>query len=326
MSQAPRPGGACHARPPACALFMTARCNLACAWCRRKTIGPPRTRDLGLAAVRALLKQYPGIGAFAMAGQGEPTLAEEFADVVRFLADEGKRLILDTNGVNSRGLDGLGGCFTRISLSLYGHDRDSFRQYTGVDGFDAVLRSWDVYKRVAGETAITSILDRDRPGSLGQVLDLCDRLQPDVVLLYNPLCYDPLDSRQRAKIITAQDEALIADISAAAAGRPYAVHLPPFPDFSTPRNSCRSYCEVINMDGDGNIGGCLRKVVPDGSFGNVFTDADCFNTPAMTRLRRRQMVGYPAHPECADCFGAWGHGATHTLSWKKEGQPACKAH
>ena len=121
-----------------------------------------------------------------------------------------------------------------------------------------------------------------------------------------------------AKIITAQDTEIISTIAELAEGRRYPFDLPPYPDYMTPCNSCRSYCAVINVDGNGDIGGCLRKVVPDGSCGNVFHDADCFNTAAMLRLRRRQMVGYPPHSECANCFGNWGYGDYHSLSWKKD--------
>lgn len=320
-----RPVSFCHAEPPACVLFMTSKCNLACAWCRRKKIGTPKTPDLGLDVLNALLGQYPKVHAFAMAGQGEPTLAREFASVARHLRENGKKLILDTNGVNSKYMEELTGCFARISLSLYGYDRKSFLRYAGVDGFNSVLASWEKYKKIASQTAITIIIDRDRPDELEKTLALCDSLSPDAVLLYNPLCYDPADAPQKAKIIQAKDADAILWIKELAKDRPYHVELPAFPDFERPLNSCRSYCEVINLDGEGNIGGCLRKVLPDKTFGNVFQDEDCFNTPAMSRLRRLQMVGRPAHAECRDCFGAWGHGSVHALNWKKEMASACPA-
>lgn len=310
--------GAAHAVPPACTLFMTSRCNLACAWCRRAKVGVHETPPMSLTAVKALLAQYPDIAVFAMAGQGEPTLAPEFSDIVRFLAGLDKGIILDTNGVNSREVAELTGCISRISLSLYGYDRESFRRYTGVDGFDAVMRSWDIYKKVCPQVCISYIVDKDNLGELENVVRLCDRLEPSRLLLYNPLCYDASDTAQMAKIITAQDTPVIEVMERLAQGRAYPVDLPPYPDFACPRNSCRSYCAVINMDGNGDIGGCLRKVIPDGSLGNVFQDADCFNTPAMQRLRRRQMVGYPPHPECGNCFGNWGFGDAGSLSWKKE--------
>lgn len=311
-------GNACHAEPPACTLFMTSRCNLVCSWCRRAKIGVRQTPPVSLEVVRALLGQYPGIAVFAMAGQGEPTLAPEFSDIVRSLAEAGKGIILDTNGVNSGKVGELDGCFSRISVSLYGHDRNSFNAYTGVDGFESVMRSWGVYRRVCRQVCISYIVDRDKLDDLRKVLDLCDTLEPSRLLLYNPLCYDASDKVQMAKIITAQDTEIISTIAELAEGRRYPIDLPPYPDYMTPCNSCRSYCAVINVDGNGDIGGCLRKVVPDGSCGNVFHDADCFNTAAMLRLRRRQMVGYPPHSECANCFGNWGYGDYHSLSWKKD--------
>ena len=157
----------------------------------------------------------------------------------------------------------LDGCFSRISVSLYGHDRNSFNAYTGVDGFESVMRSWGVYRRVCRQVCISYIVDRDKLDDLRKVLDLCDTLEPSRLLLYNPLCYDASDKVQMAKIITAQDTEIISTIAELAEGRRYPIDLPPYPDYMTPCNSCRSYCAVINVDGNGDIGGCLRKVVPD---------------------------------------------------------------
>lgn len=271
-----------------------------------------------LAVVRTILEQYPGISAFAMAGQGEPTLASEFAAIVRYLAEQSKRLILDTNGVDAGPVALLKGCFSRISLSLYGYDAASFKAYTGVDAFGAVMESWRVFREVCSEVTISYIVDKDDLHGLEAVLRLCDRLEPARLLLYNPLCYDDADTAQTAKIITARDNAVIAAIADLIANRPYPVDVPPYPDYTVPRNSCRSYCAVINVDGNGDVGGCLRKVVPDAKYGNIFTDADSFNTPEMLRLRRRQLVGIPPHPECATCFGNWGYGGYTSLVWKKE--------
>lgn len=299
---------------------MTSRCNLACAWCRRKKIGPPKTPDMTVRTVAALVDQYPELNIFAMAGQGEPTLCRDFAPVVRFLAGRGATLILDTNGVNSAGLEDLSGCFTRISLSLYGHDRASFQAYTGLDGFEKVLASWAKYKTIAAETAITYIMDKDDLDSLARVLDLCDRLEPAEVLLYNPLCYDPADAAQKAKVIACGDGAVIERIRELAQGRAYSVVLPPFPDFAKPQNLCRSYRGVINLDGNGDIGGCLRKIPPGAEFGNVFRDADCYNTKSMAKIRRLQMIGRPAHPQCADCFGSYGHGESFAARPRTQGR------
>jgi MoaA/NifB/PqqE/SkfB family radical SAM enzyme len=310
--------GACRAEPPACTLFMTSRCSLACAWCRRAKIGINPTPPMTLTIVRRLLDQYPDISVFAMAGQGEPTLAPEFADIARYLAQAGKVLILDTNGVNAGSVAELKGSFSRISLSLYGYDRASFTAYTGFDGFDAVMDSYRVYRETCSQVCISYIVDKDALQDVRRMFDLCDALQPSRLLLYNPLCYDDSDTVQKAKVITARDEDVIAAIADIAVGRQYPVDLPPYPDYRTPLNSCRSYCAVINVDGNGNIGGCLRKVPPDERYGNVFRDADCFNTPEMLRLRRRQMVGYPPHPECSNCFGNWGYGDYRSLLWKKD--------
>jgi sulfatase maturation enzyme AslB (radical SAM superfamily) len=270
-----------------------------------------------LAVVRRLLEQYPDIGVFALAGQGEPSLAPEFPAIVRWLTAAGKRIILDTNALHSAPVRGLDGCFTRISLSLYGYNDISYKAYTGVSAFAQVMASYRIFRELCASVCITYIVDRDKLTDLERVFALCDQLRPTRLLLYNPLCYDIADAAQTAKIITARDAGIIEHIGALAAGREYPVDLPPYPDFSQPLNSCRSYCQVINIDGNGDIGGCLRQKIPAAAFGNVFRDEDCFNTAEMLRLRRRQMIGRPPHAECAVCFGNWGYGDYNALVWRK---------
>jgi pyruvate-formate lyase-activating enzyme len=307
----------CRAEPPACTLFMTSLCQFRCSWCRRSRIGVSETPPMSLGVVRRLLERYPDIGVFALAGQGEPTLAPEFAALVRWLAGAGKRIILDTNGLHPEPVRGLRGCFARISLSLYGYDDVSYKAWTGVPAFAQVMASYRLFREVCENVCITYIMDKDKPEDMERVFALCDELRPTRLLLYNPLCYDVSDAAQAAKIITTEDAAIIERIGTLAAGRRYPVDQPPYPDFSKPLNSCRSYCQVVNVDGNGDIGGCLRQKIPAAVFGNVFRDEDCFNTPEMLRLRRLQMTGRPPHAECAVCFGNWGYGDCNALVWRK---------
>jgi len=43
---------------------------------------------------------------------------------------------------------------------------------------------------------------------------------------------------------------------------------------------------MINLDGDGNIGGCQRQIPPDTSFGNIFTDKDPYNSLEMRKCEK----------------------------------------
>jgi MoaA/NifB/PqqE/SkfB family radical SAM enzyme len=267
--------------------------------------------------VERLLEQYPTIGAFALAGQGEPCLAPEFPDIVRMLAQAGKRVILDTNGVHSSPLHGLEGCFTRISLSLYGHDDRSYEAYTGVPAFKTVMDSYRRFQDTCESVCITYIVDKYDMATLERILELCDRLRPSRLLLYNPICYDLADTAQVAKIMTVRDTEITCRIDEMISGRAYPIDPPLYPDFDKPLNSCRSYCQIVNIDGNGDIGGCLRQRIPDNALGNVFRDEDCFNTPPLLRLRRLQMTGRRPHAECAICFGNWGYGDCNALSWRR---------
>jgi len=84
---------------------------------------------------------------------------------------------------------------------------------------------------------------------------------------------------------------------------------PVYVDFKKPEFFCTSYDYIINLDGDGNIGGCLRQIPPDPSFGNIFKDNDPYNSLEMSKLRKLQhsmvKTKKTPHIECHYCFGNW---------------------
>ena len=69
--------------------------------------------------------------------------------------------------------------------------------------------------------------------------------------------------------------------------------------------NCLSYDYVINIDGDGNIGGCQQYIPPGPSFGNIFNEKDPFNSLEMDRLRDLMRSNSYAHDLCRFCFKNW---------------------
>lgn len=291
--------------PRTCTLFMTERCNLKCAGCSRSLLGAGSAGDMRLATVKRLLELYPKTGSFCVAGLGEPTLCPDFAAIVEFLKEQGKFVGVITNGANPDPLFRLAGKPDYVSISLYGYDEESYGNYCGVRAFATVLDTFGRLRECFPQVGFSYIVNRDNYRDLEKVLQLCDRLRPDFLHLVNYLVYDPADATEIGKIITARDTEIIAAIEAACKGRGYIRTKPVYPDLEHPRCSCMSYRQLINLDGDGNIGGCQRQIRPAARFGNIFSDPDPFNSPEIRRLRERVGKECGIHEECRYCFGNW---------------------
>ena len=107
------------------------------------------------------------------------------------------------------------------------------------------------------------------------------------------------------KIITVKDTHIINYINKMCAGRKYIKLKPIYAGFDDPRFNCKSYYYIINLDGDGNVGGCQRQIPPDASFGNIFTDKDPYNSLEMRKIRDLIHHKSYAHRACCSCFGKW---------------------
>jgi radical SAM protein with 4Fe4S-binding SPASM domain len=50
---------------------------------------------------------------------------------------------------------------------------------------------------------------------------------------------------------------------------------------------CPGYYEILHVDAQGDVTGCMRDLAPNRSYGNLFLDADIMNTPHFQETRRR---------------------------------------
>ncbi len=297
------------ATPKACTLFMTDRCNFKCKGCRRSVLNINKSKEMRLNTVKKLLSLYPNIKSFSIAGFGEPTLCEEFIDIVEFLKKEGKKINIITNGTDVKKLLNLNCRIDQIYVSLYGYDVDSYLVYTRVNAYKRVIENFLRLKEKFSNVGLLYILTRDNYRDLERLMPLCDKLKPSFLHLVNYLAYDFTDSKEVKKIITVNDKEIISYIGELCKSRDYIRIKPVYIDFANPKFDCRSYDSRINLDGDGNIGGCLRQNPPDSSFGNIFKVKDPFNSTEMKKLRRLQhtmaKTKKPPHKECDYCFGNW---------------------
>jgi len=295
--------------PKECSLFMTDRCNFKCKGCRRSVLNINKSKEMRLNTVKKLLSLYPNIKSFSIAGFGEPTLCKEFVDIVEFLKKEGKNLNIITNGTNIKQFFNLSCEMRQISVSLYSYDASSYRLYTGVNAYKLVIDNFLQLKEEFDNVGLSYILTRENYRDLDRIIKLCDKIKPEFLDLINYLAYDINNNEETKKIITVKDIKIIKYIDRLCESRDYIRIKPVYVDFEHPKFNCRSYDSRINLDGDGNIGGCLRQNPPDSSYGNIFKESDPFNSTEMKRLRRLQhtmaKTNKPPHKECDYCFGNW---------------------
>lgn len=297
------------ANPKICSLFMTDRCNFKCVGCRRSVLSVNEANEMKLSTVKKVLKIYPTIKTFSIAGFGEPSLCEEFVDIVEFLKGKDRKINIITNGTNLAKFKELKCDVDQISVSLYGYDIDSYFSYTRVDTYKRVIENFSLLKEKFNNVGLSYILTRNNFKDLEKIISLGDELEPDFLDLTNYLAYNFNVKKETERIITAKDEEIIDFINEISKEKDYIREKPVYIDFEKPKYACSSYRTRINLDGDGNIGGCMRQIPPDSSFGNIFKEKDPFNSPEMMELRKIQntmkKTGRTPHKECNYCFGNW---------------------
>ena len=295
--------------PKACSLFITNRCNFKCKGCRRSVLSVNNSKEMKLNTVKKLLSLYPSIKSFTLAGFGEPTLCKEFVDIVEFLKKEGKRVNIITNCTSIKKFLDLDCSVDQISVSLYGYNIDSYYLYTGLNAYKLVLENFLQLKGHFDNVGLSYIVTRKNYLDLGKIIQLCDKLKPNFLDLLNYLAYDITTEEEIQKIITVKDKKISEYIDKLCKSRDYIRIKPVYVDFEHPKFNCNSYDSRINLDGEGNIGGCMRQIPPDLSFGNVLKEKDPFNSREMKKLRRLQhtmeKTKKTPHKECNYCFGNW---------------------
>jgi MoaA/NifB/PqqE/SkfB family radical SAM enzyme len=292
--------------PLSCTLYITNKCNFKCPHCHRNIVGIEQFNEMTLTIVEKLVKLYPSITSFCVAGYGEPTLANEFVEIVNFLVNSGKTVGIITNGINSDKLLTLSHSPSYISISLNGYNNESYLENSRVPAYEKVIGTFLKLRSNFKNVGFSYILKRNNFRDLEKILPLLDKLKPNFLHLHNYLVYNIDLKEEIQQIITVEDTEIIKYINRICTGREYQIQKPIYVDFNYPRHNCKSYTYLINVNGDGNIGGCLRQKPPNASFGNLFREIDPFNSKEMCQYRAQMYkTGYP-HKECRFCFGNWG--------------------
>ena len=124
-------------RLPLVILYLSERCNSRCVTCDYWRHG---SADLSLASVSRLL---PSLAALhpdtVLISGGEPLLNPDWAEIAALLRAQGMKAWLLTSGLSlAKNVTKVAPLFDRVTVSLDGTDRETYRAIRGLDAFDTV--------------------------------------------------------------------------------------------------------------------------------------------------------------------------------------------
>jgi MoaA/NifB/PqqE/SkfB family radical SAM enzyme len=294
-----------EATPTSCTVYMTDRCNFKCKGCYRSKIGSNLSKEMTLETIKSLLKSYSSLNSFMIVGLGEPTLADNFTEIVEYLIENNKRVNITTNGFNSTKIMKLKSTPNYVNISLNGFDDNSYKEYTGISCFNEVIESYKNISSLPINVGFSYILTNFNYLSLKKVLEICDDLKPNFLNLFNYIAYDIKNKTDRDKTISVHDKKTIKYIDEFCSNKKYLITKPKYVDYNNHVFNCKSYSNIINVDGEGNIGGCQRQIPPNQIYGNILETIDPYNSKKMKDCRIKQRKVGIVHEECEFCFGNW---------------------
>jgi MoaA/NifB/PqqE/SkfB family radical SAM enzyme/GT2 family glycosyltransferase len=290
-------------QPTQATLYMTKVCNFFCEGCSRQTVGVKNFKELDVEIVQKTLEQYPTLQGFCLAGLGEPTLNQNLPSIIEYLKENGKYAGVITNGSNVEPFRQMKHQPDYISISLYGYNKEQYNDYVKLDMYDTVIENYKKLKEINNSVGFSYFVCKENIDHLEKIVELANELEADFLNITNYLVYDTNDQKELDKIIYASDTEYIEKIEKILAksdkinARPiyleedYCFH-------------CPSYRNIINIDGDGSIGGCQRQIQPSKEYGNILTDDDPYNSGEMETLQSLiDNAEYPHGDNCKYCFG-----------------------
>jgi radical SAM protein with 4Fe4S-binding SPASM domain len=160
---------------------LTNRCNLRCRHCRAADAGDPVPDELTPDEAQTLIEQIAEFAPLTLIlSGGEPTVREDFMDIVRSGIRHKLRVAVATNGVclneamaQSLKAEGV----SRISLSLDGADAQTHDGLRGLEGaYDRLLGAAALLKRVGLPFQINTTVTKNNVEQLPKIVEFVPTL------------------------------------------------------------------------------------------------------------------------------------------------------
>lgn len=300
--------------PSEATLFLTDQCNFRCAGCKRQIEDSIQHPLMTVDTVERLLAVYPAIKGVCVAGLGEPTLCPQFVDIVNCLSMSRVFVGIVTNGSDAKKILALKHKPGYVSISLYGHDRDSYMNTVGIDVFDSVVGNFIELRKSLSSLGFSYYVNKKNYQQLPEIIRISRELGADFLNVTNYLVYDINDTNELNKVITTNDTDIIDYIDRILSKSELSGSRPVYVDTEKYIFRCPSYRKLINVNGAGEIGACQRQIMPSAEYGNIFDAKDWYNDGRILDCRNLIMSGQYPHENCKYCFGKMGSSRSDQLN------------
>jgi MoaA/NifB/PqqE/SkfB family radical SAM enzyme len=267
--------------------------------------------DMSLDLLRLVLDRYPNAIRVMLIGVGEPLLNPHLFDLVAECVK--RRMVVDTVS-NGFALDAhipeiLRSGLDRVAVSVNGHTAQEFHRVTGMPAasHSKILRNVEAlvsargHKKLQPGIEVSFILDRVNRGHMLEMIAIGEQLGVDGVAFYNylPSPYPGFTPEERCLYA---DDAAVREGFARVISRKFRCDVTWPLLLGRPEQGwgvCRWPFSLLQVDGDGNVGGCPVMMLNMHENGNV-KEADAWNNEYFRDLRRRHLGGKVLWP-CEYC-------------------------
>jgi len=310
-------------QPTHLSIFTTNRCNFRCDMCPTHSRKVPENYlhrhgdapDMTLDILRLVLERYSKAIRLQLIGTGEPLLNSQLWEMAR----EGARrkMVVETIS-NGYVLDEyipelVRSDFDRICISINGHNDEEFQRITGnpskhytkiLFNVEALVQKRNI-KRSPLKIEVSFILDRYNYHYMREMIGVGEKLGADRVILNNflPSPYAGLTPEEKCLY---EDETIREEFRRAASERLRCKVIWPFllGKTQSARKICNMPFNTLQVDGDGNVGGCSVMLLNMKGNGSIW-DKDPWNNSFFRDLRKRHLEGNLLWP-CRYCCGSIG--------------------
>ena len=311
-------------QPTHLSIFVTDRCNFHCDMCPAHSTKIPESYvhrhraapEMSLNLFRYIVDRYPNLIRVELIGTGEPLLNLHFFDMV---TESIKRRMIVNAFSNGYSLDAyipnlIRSGLDRLCVSLNGHTAKEFHRMTGnpEEYYSRILRNVETLvqarnkERASLQVELSFIIDRYNYRYMKEMIEVGETLGADSVIFlhFQATPFNGFTPEERC--IYAGDPAVREELAALASRKyrcdvtwPYLLR-----DSGDARSVCRWPFSILQVDGNGNIGGCPMQLLNMHENGKVY-DKDAWNNDYFRDLRRRHLVGDVFWP-CKSCVESGG--------------------
>lgn len=294
------------------------RCNLSCKMCLTHSRELPDTKyrhkpfpNMSLEMFKDIVDTFKNSVAVGFMGNGEPLLHKDIFAMILYAKRNKMRTSLITNGllldrivdeIVDSGLD-------EIAISINGHNADEFFRVTGVNRncFDKIIENSSLLLRAKTQKksnlriGASIIIDRENIFKLQEMIDYSAGIGFDSLSFYTVLPLLKSVAEKVAPYKNVEIEDYLKNLSLPGKNK-MLVRLPVLLARELKLRRCNDFFTCINVDGNGNVGGCNRQRFDLETNGKYYDD-DVWNNRYFQEERAKFLLkDGPMEEPCEVCY------------------------